>query len=82
MCLSYIIYIRSCLLQKSTSILTRTFLFPSPCAPIIISSPTTLVEVSHYHHIYFASFFLIQNVFYFVVDLFDYTFFVVRSWYL
>uniref|UniRef100_A0A6M2DSG0 Putative secreted protein n=1 Tax=Xenopsylla cheopis TaxID=163159 RepID=A0A6M2DSG0_XENCH len=40
------------------------------------------VEVSHYHHIYFAFSFLIQNVFYFVVDLFHFAFFVTRRWHI
>uniref|UniRef100_A0A6M2E283 Putative product n=1 Tax=Xenopsylla cheopis TaxID=163159 RepID=A0A6M2E283_XENCH len=38
------------------------------------------VEISHYHYIYFASSFLIQNVFYFVVDLFHFAFSVTRRW--
>uniref|UniRef100_A0A6M2DWG3 Putative secreted protein n=1 Tax=Xenopsylla cheopis TaxID=163159 RepID=A0A6M2DWG3_XENCH len=36
------------------------------------------VEVFHYYHIYFASSFLIQHVFYFVVDLFHFAFFMTR----
>uniref|UniRef100_A0A6M2DSE5 Putative product n=1 Tax=Xenopsylla cheopis TaxID=163159 RepID=A0A6M2DSE5_XENCH len=44
--------------------------------------PDDAVEVSHYHHIYFASSFLIQNVFYFDIHLFHFAFFVTRRWHI
>uniref|UniRef100_A0A6M2DTI2 Putative product n=1 Tax=Xenopsylla cheopis TaxID=163159 RepID=A0A6M2DTI2_XENCH len=78
--------IRSCLLQKSTSILSRTFLFPSPCAPTIFSSGPALSTLLKYPIITtftlpLASRFRMSSISSFRISyLFHFAFFMTQLW--